>query len=363
MSLVLQICPDYYFTNLYKNLFLKLKNKDINQIVYVPGQRLYEDHQLEIDTLDKKYNIIERILFFGKQNNIYNDIISKSYFDKISIMHAHNLFSGGYVAYRIFRKYKIPYIVAIRNTDVNIFLKYMVHLRKMANKILESAENIIFISPTYKDKVLNTYINKSIIKNIQNKSLVIPNGIDEYFLKNLNVKKEINYNNRLRLIYVGEITKNKNIRTTIKACLKLIDQGYDVNFKIVGEIKESGLIRQINKYDFIHYYGKCPKEKVLTHLRDSDIFVMPSIHETFGMVYAEALSQGLPIIYTKGQGFDGFFTQGEVGYAVESNDYNSIAKYVIEIYENYETYSKNCLKEAIKFDWNNIAELYINLYK
>ena len=90
---------------------------------------------------------------------------------------------------------------------------------------------------------------------------------------------------------------------------------------------------------------------------------MPSIHETFGMAYAEALSQGLPVIYTKGQGFDGFFTQGEVGYAVKSNDYNSIAKYVIEIYENYETYSKNCIKKAIKFDWNNIAELYINLYK
>ncbi len=128
-------------------------------------------------------------------------------------------------------------------------------------------------------------------------------------------------------------------------------------------IKESGLIRQINKYDFIHYYGKCPKEKVLTHLRDSDIFVMPSIHETFGLVYAEALTQGLPVIYTKGEGFDGFFAQGKVGYAVESNDYNSIAKYVIEIYENYETYSKNCIKEAIKFGWNNIAELYINLYK
>ena len=36
--------------------------------------------------------------------------------------------------------------------------------------------------------------------------------------------------------------------------------------------------------------------------RENDIYVMPSIIETFGLVYAEAMSQGLPVIYTRGQG-------------------------------------------------------------
>lgn len=41
----------------------------------------------------------------------------------------------------------------------------------------------------------------------------------------------------------------------------------------------------------------------------SDIFVMPSKPETFGLVYVEALSQGLPILYAKGEGFDGYFDE------------------------------------------------------
>lgn len=44
------------------------------------------------------------------------------------------------------------------------------------------------------------------------------------------------------------------------------------------------------------------KTKIIDVYRDSDIFVMPSKFETFGLVYVEALTQGLHLIYTKGQG-------------------------------------------------------------
>ena len=49
---------------------------------------------------------------------------------------------------------------------------------------------------------------------------------------------------------------------------------------------------------------------------------MPSRYETFGLVYGEAMSQGLPIIYSKGQGVDGYFKEGTVGYGVVSDRYN-----------------------------------------
>ena len=53
---------------------------------------------------------------------------------------------------------------------------------------------------------------------------------------------------------------------------------------------------------------------------------MPSFPETFGLVYVEAMSQGLPIIYTKGQGIDGYFEDGKVGYPVNTKDSNDIVK-------------------------------------
>jgi glycosyltransferase involved in cell wall biosynthesis len=61
-----------------------------------------------------------------------------------------------------------------------------------------------------------------------------------------------------------------------------------------------------------------PKEKLLNNYRNSDIFIMPSYNETFGLVYIEAMSQGLPIIYTQNEGVDGYFKEGSVGYSVKT---------------------------------------------
>ena len=79
------------------------------------------------------------------------------------------------------------------------------------------------------------------------------------------------------------------------------------------------------------------------------IFILPSIHETFGLVYAEALSQGLPIIYTRGQGFDGHFEEGEVGYSVDCYDYEEISNKVLEIITKYETISSKAVNGVQKF--------------
>ena len=56
---------------------------------------------------------------------------------------------------------------------------------------------------------------------------------------------------------------------------------------------------------------------------------MLSIMETFGLVYAEAMSQGLPIIYTKGQGFDEQFDEGKVGYHADCFNIEEIVKRII----------------------------------
>jgi len=79
-------------------------------------------------------------------------------------------------------------------------------------------------------------------------------------------------------------------------------------------------------------------------------------------VYAEAMSQGLPIIYTRGQGFDGQFKEGEVGYSVQYNSAEEISDRVKDILNNYETISKNCIEKVDKFDWDKIAKEYLSIY-
>lgn len=89
---------------------------------------------------------------------------------------------------------------------------------------------------------------------------------------------------------------------------------------------------------------------------------MPSKHETFGLVYAEAMSQGLPVIYTRGQGFDGQFEEGEVGYSVQYDSAEEIVDRIKEILNNYKTISNNCVEKVDRFDWDEIARKYIEIY-
>ena len=98
----------------------------------------------------------------------------------------------------------------------------------------------------------------------------------------------------------------------------------------------------------MEYHQHCDKEEVIKYYNQSDIFVMPSLHETFGLVYAEALSQGLPIIYSQGQGIDGFFTEGQVGYHVRSKHPEDIVKAVEDIVSSYDVISSRA-KEASQF--------------
>jgi len=89
---------------------------------------------------------------------------------------------------------------------------------------------------------------------------------------------------------------------------------------------------------------------------------MPSLHETFGLVYIEAMSQGLPLIYSKGEGIDGYFKEGKVGYSVNFKDINDIIEKIELILDNYNNISKNCNDLVEKFSWERVAQTYNHVY-
>jgi len=90
---------------------------------------------------------------------------------------------------------------------------------------------------------------------------------------------------------------------------------------------------------------------------------MPSQFETFGLVYVEAMTRGLPIIYTRGQGIDQYFEDGVVGFPIAYNDYNEGVKSVKKIMLNYESISTNGLTNSKSFSWKLIANQYIDIYQ
>lgn len=369
---VLHICGGFQYSNLYTELISHLNNENVNSQIIAP---IFENLPTDAEKIGnskiyyfhRNKNKFSRFLFLKKIRNIIDFIEKNISLSEIDVIHAHSWFSDGLVAYYLSIKYNIPYIVAIRNTDLNIFYKFFIHLRQLSIKILNNAEKIIFISPAYKKKTEILISKKNPI--LKNKFQVIPNGINEFWLKNRHYKQKIKATN-INLLYIGDFCRFKNIHTIIKACDKLNKEGYKIAFTAVGKNSkhsEKNYQRYIEKLEkkksFFKTENRKNKEELLDIFKENDIFIMLSKYETFGLVYAEALSQGLPVIYTQNQGFDGFFQNGEVGYATCHSNLEIICQSIKRTIENYDLITDNISKNNLNmFNWNEIAKNYLTIY-
>ncbi len=367
---ILNINSYYYSSTVHRQLQEALLESQINSYTYVPVSKRYVTREECIYDKDeygrlKKvecYNSIDRYFFHIKHTKILKNIIKEINIKEYNLLHAHSLFSNGYIAMRLKQRYGIPYIVAVRNTDINTFFKRMIHLRKLGRNILLNSDAIVFLSKPYKENLIARYIKDDEKEIIVSKSYVIPNGVNEFWLKNINTPKQLESKEDIRLLHVGAVSKRKNILKTIEAIKILIEKGYNAEFTIIGKIYDARIYNKVKKYDFVKYVTPKPHNELIKFYRENDIFVMPSITETFGLVYLEAMSQGLPVIYTKGQGFDGQFDEGTVGFSVDCFDAKDIANRIIDIIDDFETLSSNCIRNANKFRWENIAQKYNDLY-
>lgn len=367
---VLHICSDYPYTPIYNQLLNSFSNKH-NHLMYVPlanGNAFDNKYDMVGNNqlvYSYDFNKIDRWFYKNKTKKIFSSINRKSLIDTCDFVHAHYLFSAGGVAYELKIKQGIDYLVAVRNTDINLFFKYGIHLRPFAIKILKEASKVVFISPTFLDNLLNKYIPMNSKEEILSKSIIIPNGVDEFWHKN---KYKRNYNpfsDDLKLLFVGEFTANKNIETIIKVVELLRGKGLNAQLTLVGDGPNSTKINKIiaNKKFVERHTWTNSKEELKDFYRDADIFVMPSFNETFGLVYIEALSQGLPLIYTRNQGIDGYFMQGQVGYACNPSDADEICFNIMKIMDEYSEISSRCSSALESFSWPRIARQYESIYE
>ncbi|MFS0892098.1 glycosyltransferase family 4 protein [Peribacillus frigoritolerans] len=372
---ILHLCSYYIGNKLYKNLIKQISLNGVKQEVFIPikSEKYIGKNQLssEFNTINYYYRDIlkkwDRLLFYNKIMKQMKEVnVSISDIEDVQFIHAHTLFSDGGTAYKLHQKYGINYMVNVRNTDLNFFYKYFKHLRPFMYKILFNASVIVFISHAYKQKMLSL-LPRDIVSQIESKCLVIPNGIEDFWHENSVVPKKINNINKISLLFIGLINKNKNLKTVIYACAKLRDQGLNVNLDVIGngpleeEIKI--LCRDLDLKNVV-FHGYLSDEKTISGIMDkSDIFVMPSFNETFGLVYIEAMSRGIPVIYSRGQAIDGFFNDGEVGYAVDSTNNDMIIKAIKKIMANYNQMSIKSISNSKEFNWTEIGKQYINLYK
>jgi len=286
---ILHINSYFSTSKFYKNFFDEQMNSKMELNVYVPVAKTYQLQDFEFGEytkVKKIFNEFDRYVYFYKQYKIIHDIEKEYNIKNMSLIHAHSLFTNGYAALKMYKKYNIPYIVAVRDTDLNLFFKKMFFLRGIGLEILKSAKNIIVLSKPYKDQLLEKYIPAKEKDEIERKISILPNGIDKFWLENKYMPKTIGQKTHIKLIQVGEVSKRKNQLTSLEVVKKLNSmQGkFYFTLTIVGKIKDNKILSRLQKSEYVTYFPHVNKERLLNLYREHDIFIMPSTTETFGLV-------------------------------------------------------------------------------
>ena len=380
---VLHIVNSYGGTAVYTNLFRAIDALGgVQQTIYVPlnsrnhdrvGNKLIDfktsGSSIHYSTVLKSYH---KYLYTFKIRRIVRDIESLYSVKDFDIIHAGTVFFDGAVAYELSKKYGVPFISAVRDTDVNDYYQRLFYKRRYFHKVLFHCEKIVFISPRYLKDFLEKLIPNEISQKINSKSELHTNGVDSLFLENMNTKSR-KLREEIHFLFTGAFIQRKGLLEAIFATKKLVDRGYRIKFHAVGrglpnrEI-DSNYISKINllekKFEWLTLDDYKPLNGLIEEMNKADVFIMTSHTETFGLCYVEALTQGLPILYTEGQGFDGFYPEGIVGYAVDSHDEDDIAKKMESLIINYNQISSNIQNLDLRkqFDWNQIATRYIEMY-
>lgn len=368
---ILHIANDFSNTKVHSNLYKELDKLGINQIVFNPIRIIRRDTigRNEFPASNTVFVYADVVkpfhhyLYHIKCRCVYKALLKRVDMTGINLIHAATLMSDGGVAYRLYQKYHIPYVVSIRNTDINGFIDKMPHTWGDAKKILLNAKRIFFISPGLKEKFENHKVIKPFVEEIKDKFIFEPNGIDDYFISNIQTTPRTGH----KVIYVGDFSSNKNVLRLGMAVLQLRQERglEDITLTIVGggNNKDDSVEKMISSYsDVMNYVGKIyEKDKLCALLREHRVFAMPSINETFGLVYIEALSQNLPVLYTKGQGIDGLFDQ-TVGIGVNPLSINEISNALrIMLLANNGKFCNKSI-DFSTFKWSKIAQNYKNYY-
>lgn len=368
---ILHISNDFFGSKVHSNLYKSLDELGLKQTVftYCREPSFIGKNQFESDNTDFIYKCVlsltDRIFYRKKVEKLYRHLLQSINPHTYDCSHATTLFSDGALSYRLYRNYGLPYVVAVRSTDVDFFLRFIPRSWPVAKKVLLSAEKIVFISSVLQEKLYSKKQLASLLPLLKEKTIVQPNGIDSFWLQSVNSKSK-ETNNSHKIVFAGTFVKRKHIDKLEKAVIQLIPQFPNIELHLIGgtggmEKKVLSLAASHSEHIIFHGWVK-DREKLRRLYSGCSVFAMPSDRETFGLVYVEALTQGLALLYVKRQGVDGLFKEN-IGEAIEHFSVKEIKKALTKLLSGSEKYyTGNELQYGI-FDWKFIAAKYMTVYE
>ena len=283
---------------------------------------------------------IKEIIRAWQMDLIYQQ--AEQHYGKPDVIYSHYLHNT-LKAIPLKKKYNIP-LVAIEHWSQLAHTHIPKTTIQLAKRVYSSVDQLLSVSSALQDNIR---------RQIGYDSLVVPNMVSQEFYYTTSTPKD-----NLTLVTVGRLVSEKHFDQLIKAVAHISEP---LQLKIIGDGKEKEnlhkLINELQLQEKVFLCGYKTKEEIVVLLQQSDIFVLPSQSETFGVVYIEALACGLPIIATDCGGPRDIVTPMN-GLLVPINNQQKLEKAITHMIHNLHLYDKNLIAQDCqnRFSSENVAK-------
>ena len=287
--------------------------------------------------------------------------------NSIDLMHVHYAIPHAYAAYMAKKMLKdqgfnVPIVTTLHGTDITLVGNHPFY-KTAVNFSINKSDVVTCVSQSLKEDTLDQF---DITKEIE----VVPNFIDISKYK-IQQQKCVEENSKIEkefiITHVSNFRPVKNIKNVIMV-FNNIQKKIPSKLLMIGEGPEKQMAEQLCKKllieDKVEFLGNSNQvEKKLCH---SDLFLLPSTTESFGLAALEAMASNVAIISSNAGGLPEINSHGKTGYLTNANDIESMSNYAISILENpslLEEMKIKAFNKAESFDINKIVPLYEKIYE
>ena len=287
-------------------------------------------------------------------------------YEQLDLLHMHYAIphaTSAYLAREILGRDKIKFITTLHGTDITLVGLEPSFLALMKFTIQQS-DGVTAVSRFLKEKTLTNY---AIDKEIE----VIPNFVDT---EKFSPKPSEHFRCRFApkgekiLVHTSNFRSLKRVADTIRV-LKEVKEKIPAKLLLVGDGPERAecerLSRELGIAEDVKFLGK--QEALVEILSSSDLFLMPSQSESFGLSALEAMSCGLPAITSSVGGLPELNVHAETGFICEIGDIDRMTKYAVDLLTNqqkYARFSEMARRRAVEqFDSSIIIPKYEAYYE
>ncbi|MEO6187887.1 MAG: N-acetyl-alpha-D-glucosaminyl L-malate synthase BshA [Ginsengibacter sp.] len=285
----------------------------------------------------------------------------------VELLHVHYAIphaSAAFMARQILLKegYNIPVITTLHGTDITLVGRDKTYSPVVTFSMNES-QAITAVSKNLRDE---TYKNFNIEKEIE----VIYNfvDVDRFNRKPVTAFKQIIAPEGEKIIlHASNFRKVKRVGDVVKV-FEQVNKKIPSKLLFVGDGPERTFIERLSReceaHHDIRFLGR--QEQMEDILAITDLFILPSEYESFGLVALEAMASSVPVISSNAGGLPEININGVTGFLSEVGDVDDMSKNIIDLFSDENAFAqmkKNALEQAMKFDIGKVVPQYENLYK